>query len=121
MRSTVRSRLSLQTQVLSPLSARSKLRGQDKASRRRSSKRGYMVCNIRFRNYFIVLAFLMSAALCASADILKIKIDGPIHAITEEHVQRALDLAKQQNADAVLIEIRTPGGLADATHNIVEK
>jgi membrane-bound serine protease (ClpP class) len=26
-----------------------------------------------------------------------------------------------QKADAVLIEIRTPGGLADATHNIVEK
>jgi membrane-bound serine protease (ClpP class) len=75
----------------------------------------------RFRSYFIMVAFLISAALCASADILKIKIDGPIHAITEEHVQRAIDLATQQNADALLIEIRTPGGLADATHNIVEK
>jgi membrane-bound serine protease (ClpP class) len=75
----------------------------------------------RFRSTLMVSVFVILAALCASADILKIKIDGPIHAITEEHVGRALDLAKQQNADAVLIEIRTPGGLADATHNIVEK
>ena len=73
------------------------------------------------RRYLMVVAFILVAAVCASADILKIKIDGPIHAITEEHLQRALDLAKQQNADALLIEIRTPGGLADATHNIVEK
>jgi membrane-bound serine protease (ClpP class) len=68
-----------------------------------------------------VIAFIILAALCASADIVKIKIDGPIHAITEEHLERALDRARLQNAEAVLIEIRTPGGLADATHNIVEK
>jgi membrane-bound serine protease (ClpP class) len=72
------------------------------------------------RSYFL-LAFIVVAALCASADVVKIKIDGPIHAITEEHLDRAIDRARQQNAEAVLIEIRTPGGLADATHNIVEK
>jgi membrane-bound serine protease (ClpP class) len=68
-----------------------------------------------------IIAFVVLAALCASADVVKIKINGPIHAITEEHVERALDRARQQNADAVLIEIRTPGGLSDSTRDIVEK
>jgi membrane-bound serine protease (ClpP class) len=73
------------------------------------------------RRALLLAAFILAATLCASADVVKIKIDGPIHAITEEHLDRAIDRARQQNADAVLIEIRTPGGLAEATHNIVEK
>src|SRR4051812_13123074 len=80
-----------------------------------------MKCRKSLRSLVIVVVLVLVGTIGGWADILKIKIDGPIHAITEEQVQRALDLAKQQNADAVLIEIRTPGGLADATHNIVEK
>jgi membrane-bound serine protease (ClpP class) len=73
------------------------------------------------RQSFFVFAFVILGTLLASADVVKIKIDGPIHAITEEQIERALDRARQQNAEAVLIELRTPGGLSDSTRDIVEK
>jgi membrane-bound serine protease (ClpP class) len=55
------------------------------------------------------------------ADVLKIAVQGMIHPITDEYIARALEEASRQKADAVLIEISTPGGLAEATRTIVEK
>ncbi len=69
----------------------------------------------------IAVMVLMMFALTASADILKIKIDGPIHPITDEFIGRAIEQAKLQHADAILIELRTPGGLVDSTRLIMEK
>jgi len=57
----------------------------------------------------------------ASADVLKIVVNGTIHPITDEFIGRALDTARQNKADALLIELRTPGGLADSTRTIIEK
>ena len=62
-----------------------------------------------------------AAATFASADILKVTVDGAIHPITDEYIGRALEQAKAQHADAVLIELRTPGGLVDSTREIIEK
>lgn len=57
----------------------------------------------------------------APADVLKLVINDTIHPITEEYIGRALELAKLQKADAVIIELRTPGGLVTSTRGIVEK
>ena len=57
----------------------------------------------------------------ARADVLKISINDTIHPITVEFIARAVDRAEQMNADALLIELRTPGGLADSTREIIEK
>jgi membrane-bound serine protease (ClpP class) len=70
----------------------------------------------------LLFALLLALApLSASADIVKIVINDTIHPITDEYIGRAIDQAKSEKADAVLIEIRTPGGLADSTRSIVEK
>jgi membrane-bound serine protease (ClpP class) len=72
------------------------------------------------RRFLAVLIFL-SVPLLAFGDVLKITIDDTIHPITEEFVGRAIEQAKNTNADALLIELRTPGGLASSTRKIIEK
>lgn len=71
--------------------------------------------------YFLFFAFALLLTLPARADIVKITIDDTIHPITDEFIGRAIKHAASTNADALLIELRTPGGLADSTRDIVEK
>jgi membrane-bound serine protease (ClpP class) len=68
----------------------------------------------------IVLALLF-AAHAASADVLKIVVDDAIHPIVTERIARAIQEAQRTHADAVLIELRTPGGLVTATIDIVHE
>ena len=48
-------------------------------------------------------------------------LDDTIQPISDEYIGRAIEQARQTNADAVLIELRTPGGLVDSTRSIIEK
>lgn len=66
----------------------------------------------------VASAFFASAA---SAQILHVELDGIIHPIADEFVGRALNEAAAKNYDAVLIELRTPGGLETSMRGIVEK
>src|SRR5437764_469854 len=66
------------------------------------------------------LAFC-SASLSCSADVLKIVIDDTIHPVITEHIDRAIQEAQRTHADALLIELRTPGGLLDSTQDIIHK
>ena len=68
----------------------------------------------------VFLAFL-AFVVAAHAEILKIVINDTIHPMTTEYVERALAQAQSENAKAVLIEINTPGGMLDATREIIEK
>ena len=69
----------------------------------------------------IVVAVLLLVASAAAADIVLVELDDMIHPISDEYVGRALDDAAARNADAVLIELRTPGGLETSMREIVEK
>lgn len=53
--------------------------------------------------------------------VVKIRLDDTIQPVSDEYIGRAIERARQTNADAVLIELRTPGGLADSTRSIIEK
>lgn len=57
----------------------------------------------------------------ASAQILKITVDDTIQPISQEYIARAIDEARRTNAQAVLIEMNTPGGLVSSTREIIEK
>jgi len=63
----------------------------------------------------------MALSMPSSAEVLKIVINDTIHPITDEYIGRALAQAQAQKAQALLIEINTPGGLADSTRDIIEK
>jgi len=71
----------------------------------------------------IILSILAlpTVAAPASSHVLKIILNDTIQPITDEFIGRALTEAKNTNADALLIEINTPGGLVDSTREIIEK
>src|SRR3974390_1245271 len=68
----------------------------------------------------IVLVVCIAAAASASS-VVKVRVDDTIQPIADEYIGRAIEQARQTNADAVLIELRTPGGLVDSTRSIIEK
>src|SRR6204780_765215 len=67
------------------------------------------------------LVALLAAGNAFANSVVKIKVDDTIQPISAEYVDRAIEHARQTNADAVLIELRTPGGLVDSTRAIIEK
>jgi len=64
---------------------------------------------------------LFTAGIAFASGVVKIKLDDTIQPISDEYIGRAIEQARQTNADAVLIELRTPGGLVDSTRSIIEK
>src|SRR5271165_1371578 len=75
---------------------------------------------IRFLAVVPSLALLGVGAASASG-VVKIRLDDTIQPISDEYIGRAIEQARQTNADAVLIELRTPGGLVDSTRSIIAK
>lgn len=73
-----------------------------------------------FSRIAIALA-LFFASRAASADVLKIVVDDTIHPIVAEHIDRAIHEATSTHADALLIELRTPGGLMSSMEDIIQK
>jgi membrane-bound serine protease (ClpP class) len=76
---------------------------------------------LRRPSRFLLLLALLVASSLASADVLKIVVHDTIHPITDEFIGRAIAEAQRNHDDALLIELRTPGGLLDSTRSIVEK
>ncbi len=67
------------------------------------------------------LAAVLVLSCVSSAEVLKIVVNDTIQPITEEYIARAIDEAQRRNAQAVLIEMTTPGGLVESTRHIIEK
>src|SRR6266705_6123376 len=49
-----------------------------------------------------------------------IKIDGAIGPATASYISRSIDEARTQNAQCLVIQLNTPGGLLDSTQTIVQ-
>src|SRR5437868_9527046 len=67
------------------------------------------------------LLVLLAVAVSADADVVRIVVDGTINPVSAEYIDRGIARASDQHAQAILIEIRTPGGLADSTREIIAK
>ena len=70
---------------------------------------------------FLTLVLVVGLAFPVSADILKVTIDGVIHPITEEVIDRAIREAEANGDSALLIVLRTPGGLETSMRKMIEK
>jgi membrane-bound serine protease (ClpP class) len=68
-----------------------------------------------------VLLALLGSTVASASSVVKVRIDDTIQPITAEYIDRAIEHARQTNADAVLIELSTPGGLLESTRTIIEK
>lgn len=74
------------------------------------------------RSFVSKIALVISlflAACAARADVLKIVVDDTIQPVEEEFIAHAIQQAKTTNADALLIEISTPGGLMSSMEAII--
>jgi membrane-bound serine protease (ClpP class) len=71
----------------------------------------------------VVALMLIGCALPkqTSAQVLRIVVDDTIQPITAEYISRAIEQAKRNNHQALLIELNTPGGLVSSTREIIEK
>ena len=79
-----------------------------------------MTCRIRSWQLFLLL-LLVACSASATAEVVRVVIDGTINPVSAEYIERGLARGADQHAEAVLIEIRTPGGLSDSTRDIVAK
>src|SRR5215467_14466247 len=66
-----------------------------------------------------VIFFMLLPA--AHAEVLKIVVNDTIHPIVAERIDRAIQEARRIHADALLIELRTPGGLMSSMEQIIHK
>ena len=53
--------------------------------------------------------------------VVAVSIEGEIHPITTEIVGHAIEQAQSENAAMLLVRINTPGGLLDATREMIQK
>src|SRR5271168_1514698 len=58
--------------------------------------------------------------LAAQPKVIAVSIDGVVHPITVEIVNHAIEQAQAEHAELVLIRLDTPGGLLDATRQIIQ-
>jgi membrane-bound serine protease (ClpP class) len=65
------------------------------------------------------LWFLCATAVAAEKVCL-IKIDGAIGPATASYISRSIEEARTQNAQCLVIQLNTPGGLLDSTQTIVQ-
>jgi membrane-bound serine protease (ClpP class) len=72
----------------------------------------------RFRVIAVLLWFVCAAH---AAQVGLVKIDGAIGPGTAGYIGRALDAAAAQNDECLIIQLNTPGGLADSMNAIVDK
>ncbi len=73
------------------------------------------------KRILLFAAVIVAFAAGASAEVVKLTVDDMIHPISDEFIGRGLDAAAARHADAVLIELRTPGGLEESMRDIVQK
>src|SRR5580698_9728153 len=76
-------------------------------------------------NHLIRALIWLAAAVVfgasASAQVVRIVVDDTIQPVSAEYISRAIDQAHRTNAQALLIEMNTPGGLVSSTRDIIEK
>jgi len=66
------------------------------------------------------LLALTCAVASAAQKVSFIKIDGAIGPATASYISRSIDEARTQNAQCLVIQLNTPGGLLDSTQTIVQ-
>lgn len=78
------------------------------------------------RCFRLICTIALLSAISASAQnpaprVVAVDIDGEIHPITADIVGHAVQQAESDHAAMLLVRINTPGGLLDATREIIQK
>src|SRR6202162_2409683 len=87
---------------------------------------------MRWRSTALIALALFTAAGQAPApqvpvpqapepQVIAVPVDGVVHPITVEIINHAIEQAQAEHAVVLLIRLNTPGGLLDATRQIIQK
>jgi membrane-bound serine protease (ClpP class) len=76
---------------------------------------------MRLAGLFVIWCLGLSAIWAKAGTVCLINIDGPIGPATASYISRGIDEAKSLNAECLVIQLNTPGGLLDSTRAIVQK
>jgi membrane-bound serine protease (ClpP class) len=82
--------------------------------------RGSRVLSISWVGVLGLASGLAPASPASGATIYKIVLNDLIHGVAARHVMRTIEEAAKEDAELVLIELETPGGLYDSTRDIIE-
>ena len=66
----------------------------------------------------ILLSFLLLTSALYGAVVVRADIDSVVHPVTVEIVSGAIEQAKRENAEIILLRLDTPGGLMDAARRV---
>ncbi len=69
---------------------------------------------------FIIFVFLLSSLLFASVDIVRLEVKGAISPASAQHLKDGMKYAKEQNAQMLLVELDTPGGLSTSMREMIQ-
>jgi membrane-bound serine protease (ClpP class) len=73
------------------------------------------------RSIFVAVLLVILCGFAVAGDVYKIDIDDTIQPVSEDYIARAIATAESKHADALIIELKTPGGLYESTRSIVDK
>lgn len=68
----------------------------------------------------LFLSLITGSSLFASDEVHRIIVDGVINPIATEYIEKAIERAEDANAQLLIIEMDTPGGLMESMHNIMK-
>src|SRR5690349_21852188 len=93
-----------------------------RVQRRHSANALYCRC-LRIASIFAVCSLLAftAAGQAPSTRVVAVSVDGVIHPVTVEIISDAVAQAQNEHAEILLIRLSTPGGLLDATREIIQK
>jgi len=80
----------------------------------------YIESALRKRLLLTALALALPAAAAVSK-VVAVDLDRVIHPITVDILSHAIEQAQREGAEILLVRLNTPGGLFEATRQIVEK
>jgi membrane-bound serine protease (ClpP class) len=74
-------------------------------------------------NRYTILAVLALAASAAGQQprVVAVSVDSVVHPITAQVISHAIEQAQREHASVLLVRLNTPGGMLDATREIIEK
>lgn len=72
------------------------------------------------QGFVFVLALVVPFRVAQAADVQLLVVDGAIHPASAEYIIEGVRGAAAAGADAVVLKINTPGGLLEATREIVQ-
>ena len=71
--------------------------------------------------FALIAAMLLSSVLSARAEkVALIRVTGTINPATASYIARGIDNAVSENAQCLILQLDTPGGLLDSTKDIVQ-